>query len=97
MVSQTILTSACYVTGKAGDPHEASSQHVLPTTTSEEHPSVAASVDNHTGVSPHDQSTDWITALLDRGQRLREGLAMSTLLDDNVSESLIEKYSSPDR
>ncbi|XP_031563486.1 C2 domain-containing protein 3-like [Actinia tenebrosa] len=34
-----------------------------------------------------DNSMDWIGALLDKGQRLREGLAMSTLLDDtNVTD-----------
>jgi hypothetical protein len=41
---------------------------------------------------------DWIGALLERGQRLREGLAMSTLLDgSNVSGYMNEQHSPPER
>ena len=49
------------------------------------------------GGSMATDSTDWIGALLERGQRLREGLAMSTLLDDNVPGSFVEHHRSPDR
>lgn len=69
----------------------------MPVPTAAEEGSPIASGDRHAALSTSDHSTDWITALLDRGQRLREGLAMSTLLDDNVSTSLIEKHSSSDR